>query len=69
MKIHSEDMARVIDSVPFYSDIQLSQICLDQSNNNKIVYYVKLLKVTYKDRFNLFQKSDQRFLLKNISKL
>ena len=69
MKIHSEDMARVIDCVPFYSDIQLSQICLDQSNNNKIVYYVKLLKVTYKDRFNLFQKSDQRFLLKNISKL
>ena len=51
MKIHSEDMARVIDSVPFYSDVQLSQICLDQSNSNKIVYYVKLLKVTYKDGF------------------
>ena len=70
MKIHSEDMARVIDSVPFYSDIQLSQICLDQSNNNKIVYYVKLLKVTYKDSFNLFSKvRSAPFLLENTSKL
>ena len=71
MKIHSEDMARIIDSVPFYSDVQLSQISLDQSNNNKVVYYVKLLKVTYKDRFIIrseLYKSSSRKHIWNLQK-
>ena len=50
-QVHNDDQqrgGRVIESVPFYSDVQLSAICADYSSQHKIVYYVKLLKVTYK---------------------
>jgi len=52
-QVHNDDQqrgGRVIESVPFYSDVQLSAICADYSSQHKIVYYVKLLKVTYKSK-------------------
>lgn len=46
LQIFSED-ARLIETVNFYSDIQLSNIYI-QTINNKVYYFIKLFKVTYK---------------------
>jgi hypothetical protein len=46
LQIFSED-ARLIETIPFYTDVQLSNIYI-QHINNKLFYFIKLFKVTYK---------------------
>ena len=47
LQIFSED-ARLIETIPFYTDVQLSNVYIHHINN-KLFYFIKLFKVTYKE--------------------